>query len=100
MISIKGRSASRAPCGSIGKMTNYVRGQIEGSRRAPRDGLISELVRAEEDGDKARRASSCLVLLLLIAGFETTTRLIEDSVIALEQNPEQGVPLRRPGGVA
>ncbi len=30
-----------------------------------------------------------MVFLLLFAGFETTTHLITDSVIALEQNPEQ-----------
>ena len=30
-----------------------------------------------------------MIVLLLIAGFETTTHLISDSVLALEQYPEQ-----------
>ena len=71
-------------------MMRYVRGEIEECRRAPREGLISELVRAEADGDKLDEGELLsMVLLLLIAGFETTTHLIEDSVIALEANPEQ-----------
>jgi|SRR5579871_284732 len=90
MLSIKGPLSIARALGSIGRMTNYVRGQIEDCRRSPREGLISELVQAEADGDKLDEDELLsMVLLLLIAGFETTTHLIEDSVIALEQNPEQ-----------
>lgn len=40
-----------------------------------------------------------MVFLLLIAGFETTTHLITDSVVALEQHPEQKAwLLADPGG--
>jgi len=68
----------------------YVREQIEECRRQPREGLISELVRAEDDGDKLSEDELVsMVFLLLFAGFETTTHFIADSVIALEQNPEQ-----------
>lgn len=71
-------------------VVNYVREQIEECRRYPREGLISELVRAEEDGDKLSEDELLsMVFLLLFAGFETTTHLIADSVIALEQNPAQ-----------
>ncbi|BAQ18780.1 putative cytochrome P450 hydroxylase [Methyloceanibacter caenitepidi] len=71
-------------------VVNYVREQIEECRRNPREGLISELVRAEEDGDKLSEDELLsMVFLLLFAGFETTTHLIADSVIALEQNPAQ-----------
>lgn len=70
--------------GTIG----YVRRQIEECRRHPREGLISELVQAEEDGDKlSENELVSMVFLLLFAGFETTTHLISDSIIALEQNP-------------
>jgi len=76
--------------GAVDRMSAYLRGQIEACRRAPRAGLISELVRDEEDGDKLSEDELlAMVFLLLIAGFETTTHLISDSVIALEQNPEQ-----------
>lgn len=68
----------------------YVREQIEECRRHPREGLISELVRAGQGGDKLSEDELLsMVFLLLFAGFETTTHLIADSVIALEQNPEQ-----------
>jgi cytochrome P450 len=71
-------------------MIDYIHDQIEEARRAPRPGIISELVRAEEDGDKLDgNELISMVLLLLVAGFETTTHLIGDSIIALEQHPEQ-----------
>jgi cytochrome P450 len=76
--------------GSIGKITAYVRGQIEECRRNPRPGLISELIRAEEDGDQLdENELLSMVLLLLVAGFETTTHLISDSLLALERHPDQ-----------
>lgn len=76
--------------GSLRKMIGYVRAQIEEARHTPRPGIIAELVQAEEDGDKLDESELiAMVLLLLIAGFETTTHLIGDSIIALEQNPDQ-----------
>jgi cytochrome P450 len=75
---------------SMGSVIGYVRNQIEACRREPREGVISELLRAEEDGDKLSEDELiAMVFLLLFAGFETTTHLISDSIIALEQNPEQ-----------
>lgn len=75
---------------SMQKVVNYVREQIEECRRHPRAGLITELVRAEEDGDKLKENELVsMVFLLLLAGFETTTHLIGDSVWALEMNPAQ-----------
>jgi cytochrome P450 len=75
---------------SMRGVVDYVRAQIEECRRQPREGVISELVRAEEDGDKLSEDELIsMVFLLLFAGFETTTHLISDSVIALEQSPAQ-----------
>lgn len=75
---------------SMRGVVDYVREQIDECRRHPRRGAISELVRAEEDGDKLNEDELIsMVFLLLFAGFETTTHLISDSVIALEQNPTQ-----------
>src|SRR5476651_2422713 len=71
LLSITGPLSIARALGSIGKITGYVRGQIEECRRNPREGLISELVRAEEDGDKLDQSELLsMVLLLLIAGFE------------------------------
>ncbi len=75
---------------SMSGVINYVRDQIEDCRRELREGVISDLVRAEEDGDKLSEDELVsMVFLLLFAGFETTTHLISDSIVALEQNPEQ-----------
>ncbi len=54
------------------------------------DGLISELVQAEADGDRLSHDELiAMVFLLLIAGHETTTHLISGSILALHDNPEQ-----------
>jgi cytochrome P450 len=76
--------------GWFDKMIARVRRYIEDARREARPGLIGELVRAEADGEKLDEAELLsMIVLLLIAGFETTTHLISDSVIALERHPEQ-----------
>jgi cytochrome P450 len=76
--------------GSFDQMIAYLRRLIEDCRKAPRPGLIGELVRDEEDGDKLdENELLSMVALLLVAGFETTTHLIGDAIVALEQNPGQ-----------
>src|SRR5579859_557749 len=76
--------------GSSSKMIGYVKGPVEAARRDPRPGLIGELVRAEHEGDKLdENELRSMIVLLLIAGFETTTHLISDAVVALEQHPDQ-----------
>ena len=76
--------------GFFEKMLDQVRREIASQRRAPRPGLIGDLVRAEADGDKLDEPELLsMIILLLIAGFETTTHLISDSVIALETHPDQ-----------
>ena len=76
--------------GSFSKMIGYVKGQVESARADPRPGLIGELVRAEDQGDMLDESELLsMIVLLLIAGFETTTHLISDAVIALEQHPDQ-----------
>jgi cytochrome P450 len=76
--------------GWFDKMIEKFRGYIEEARRDPQPGLIAELVHAEADGDKLDEPELLsMIVLLLIAGFETTTHLISDSVIALEQHPDQ-----------
>jgi cytochrome P450 len=89
-IAFRGPLGLLRTLGSLGKMIDYLRGQIADCRRAPRPGLIGELVRDEEDGDKLdENELLSMVFLLLVAGFETTTHLIGDSIVDLERNPEQ-----------
>jgi pimeloyl-[acyl-carrier protein] synthase len=72
------------------EMGEYLEGIADARRREPREDLISGLVAAEEAGDRLSTAellTTCV--LLLVAGNETTTKLIGNSVVALLRNPEQ-----------
>ena len=64
-------------------------------RRAPRDDLISVLLAAEEEGSKlAHDELINTLILLLVAGNETTRNLIGNGMLALLSNPEQLQRLR------
>ena len=73
------------------------------SRRSPRSAAaspartcISALVQAEEAGDRlSRNELFTTCVLLLVAGNETTTKLIGNSVLALLRSPDQLELLRR-----
>jgi cytochrome P450 len=59
-------------------------------RREPRDDLTTELVRAEEAGDKlSAEELQANIGLLFGAGHETTTNLIGNGLLALHRQPEQ-----------
>ncbi|MGH0035086.1 MAG: cytochrome P450 [Myxococcota bacterium] len=66
-------------------------GEICERRRAePRDDLISALVAAEEEGDRlAPKELLSTLVLLLVAGNETTTKLIGNGLLALQGRREQ-----------
>jgi cytochrome P450 len=89
-MSVKGPVSLYLATAGLERMVAYLRREIEACRLEPRTGLITELVRAEEDGDQLSEDELVsMVFLLLLAGFETTTHLITGGIIALEQNPEQ-----------
>jgi cytochrome P450 len=59
-------------------------------RREPQDDLTTELVRAEEAGDKlSAEELEANIGLLFGAGHETTTNLIGNGLLALHRNPDQ-----------
>lgn len=59
-------------------------------REQPGDDLISNLIQAEEEGDRlSERELYGVVLLLIIAGHETTVNLIGNTVLSLLENPAQ-----------
>ncbi len=59
-------------------------------RRDPREDLITALVQAEEAGDRlSEKELVATIMLLLIAGYETTVNLIGNGALALLQHPEQ-----------
>ncbi|NDB04480.1 MAG: cytochrome P450 [Acidimicrobiia bacterium] len=63
---------------------------IEHRRAHPGDDLLSALIAVEDDGDNLDAAELIsFVVLLYIAGHETTVNLIGNSVNALLKNPDQ-----------
>jgi len=63
---------------------------IELRRQDPRDDLISALIAAEDEGDRLTHDEVlATLLLLLVAGNETTRNLIGNGALALLKNPEQ-----------
>ncbi len=72
------------------EMTDYLRPLVDERRQNPASDLISALVQAEEEGSKLTVDELMAnLVLLLVAGHETTVNLIGNSVIALLRNPEQ-----------
>ena len=68
----------------------YFKQLCELRRREPRDDLTTELVRAEEAGDKlSPEELDANIGLLFGAGHETTTNLIGNGLLALHRHPDQ-----------
>jgi cytochrome P450 len=68
----------------------YFRQLCDLRRREPQDDLTTELVRAEEAGDKlSAEELEANMGLLFGAGHETTTNLIGNGLLALHRQPEQ-----------
>jgi len=72
------------------QLGNYVRQLIADHRKHSTDDLISQLIIAEENGDRLNdRELLGTIVLLLIAGHETTVNLIGNGMLALLQYPDQ-----------
>jgi cytochrome P450 len=77
------------------KLSELVRELIEWKRANPDDRILSHLIQAEEDGDVLSDDELVAqVLLLFIAGHETTVNLIGNGTLALLRNPDQLARLR------
>ena len=65
-------------------------------RRAPRPGLLNDLVQAEVDGERLTDAQVVnFAAVLLVAGHLTTTMLLGNTVLALDAHPDQLAEVRR-----
>ncbi len=77
------------------EMIGYINAIIEERRTAPQDDLISALAAAEDAGDKLdHQELVSMIVLLLIAGHETTVNLLGTGTLNLLRNPDQLQKLR------
>jgi cytochrome P450 len=78
------------------QLEEYFKTVIEEKRKSPGQDLMSRLIAVEEEGDRLSAVemySTCV--LLLVAGHETTTRLISNGMYTLLAHPEQLELLKR-----
>jgi len=81
---------------AIWLFTRYLRALFKRRRADPRDDLVTALVQTEEAGDMLNEDELlAMVVLLLIAGHETTVNLIGSGTLALLQHPDQIELLRQ-----
>lgn len=75
---------------ALAEMIPYLVDVIEQRRRAPGDDLLSNLIGVEEAGDRLDAAELIsFVVLLYVAGHETTVNLIGNGVLALTRFPDE-----------
>jgi len=71
-------------------LVNYLNGIFEERRANPRDDLLSALLAAEEEGDRlSEEELRSTVVLLFVAGHETTMNLIGNGTVALLRQRDQ-----------
>jgi cytochrome P450 len=76
-------------------LVDYLDGLIAERKRAAQDDMLSALIAAEESGESLSHDELVsTILLLLIAGHETTANLIGNGVLALLRHPDQLARLR------
>jgi cytochrome P450 len=91
---------ARAAVEASDAMLEYVLEVIETKRRTPGDDLLSGLIAAEEDGDALDEQELLdQVILLYIAGHETTVNLIGNGTFALLRHRDQLERLRDDPGL-
>ena len=78
------------------RMVQYFAAMVAAGRKSPRDDLTGALVAAEIDGDRlSDREIIGFLFLMIIAGNETTTKLLGNAVHWLARNPQQREQVRR-----
>src|SRR5262245_24076936 len=85
-----------------GKLARYFAADLGRRRARPGDDLISALLDAEVDGERLTDAEIVgFCFLLVIAGNETTTKMLGNAAVLLERHPDQRAWLvANPDGLA
>jgi cytochrome P450 len=81
---------------SLTEMMDYFSAEVRARRQDPREGLVTRLVKAEEDGDFLSTEELCANLALVLgASYVTTMDMIGNGVLALLRQRDQWDLLRR-----
>jgi cytochrome P450 len=75
---------------AVMQIVGYLNELFAERRATPADDLVSALLAVEEEGDRLSETELLsIVLLLFVAGHETTMNLIGNGTVALLRNPDQ-----------
>ncbi|PFE55112.1 cytochrome P450 [Bacillus cereus] len=74
----------------LSEFITYLQYIVDVKRKDPKEDLVSALILAENEGHKlSARELYSMIMLLIVAGHETTVNLITNTVLALLENPNQ-----------
>ncbi|MCR6847255.1 cytochrome P450 [Bacillus sp. IBL03825] len=74
----------------LSEFITYLQYLVDNKRKEPKEDLVSALIIAENEGHKlSARELYSMIMLLIVAGHETTVNLITNTVLALLENPDQ-----------
>ncbi|MDM5188874.1 cytochrome P450 [Bacillus sp. DX4.1] len=74
----------------LSEFITYLQYLVDMKRKEPKEDLVSALIQAESEGSKLSAPELySMIMLLIVAGHETTVNLITNTVLALLENPKQ-----------
>ena len=74
----------------LSEFITYLQYLVDVKRKEPKEDLVSGLIQAESEGSKLSAPELySMIMLLIVAGHETTVNLITNTVLALLENPDQ-----------
>ncbi|HDR7738301.1 TPA: cytochrome P450 [Bacillus thuringiensis] len=74
----------------LSEFITYLQYLVDIKRKEPKEDLVSALILAESEGHKlSARELYSMIMLLIVAGHETTVNLITNTVLVLLENPNQ-----------
>lgn len=80
---------------NMGQLSDYFAGIIRERQNSPGDDLVSSLLAAHDPGGQAsKREVLATCVLLLVAGYETTSSLLGNGMLLLLRHPDQYARLR------
>ena len=80
---------------SLEEMSAYFHAAVREQRKRPRDGLLTALLNAEQDGDRLTDEEVVAnTIITMVGGQETTTNLIGNGILTLLRHPDQLEKLR------